>query len=122
LHFKITATAAVVNLGLNLLVIPIYGAWGAIATTLGAEFVVLVLVLFARFWKGLTFPSMFTHFLPPLLCCSVVAIGIAALPKAFDSYWWVECAIGFIVLGLCFCFFERQIATMALKFAHKTIL
>jgi O-antigen/teichoic acid export membrane protein len=122
LHFMITGLGALVNLGLNLLVIPVYGAWGAVATTLIAEFVVLILLIYTRNQRAISLPPMFTTFLPPLICCAAVAIVIEVLPKTFGAYWWVECPIGLAVLGLCFYFIERKIATRMLESARNTML
>src|SRR5262249_54045129 len=48
LQFKIVATGAVTNLTISLIVIPLFGAWGAIAATLLAEGVVFALGVLAR--------------------------------------------------------------------------
>jgi O-antigen/teichoic acid export membrane protein len=120
MHLVITGIGALVNLGLNLLIIPIYGAWGAIVTTLTAEFLVFILVVIARYRKGISLPPMLAIFLPPLFCCAVVGGGFSILPRVLDRYWWIECAVGIIVLGCCFYFFQRRIAAMAIQFLHET--
>lgn len=119
LHFKITGIGALANLAVNLVVIPIYGAWGAIIMTIGAELVVLVLTIFVRKRAGILWHPMLPIVLPPLVCSAVVALGIAMLPAALAQYWWLELAFGIIILGGCLFVFEGRILTAASKLLRK---
>jgi O-antigen/teichoic acid export membrane protein len=120
LQFKITATAAVVNLGLNLVVIPLYGPWGAIATTIAAELVVLALGLFARRRLGIFWHPVLPIVGPPLLCSVAVALAIAALPPSLDRFWWFELLAGAAALGGCLLVFERRILDHAMRLLRRT--
>ena len=109
LQFKITAAGAVVNLTVNLLAIPFFGAWGAVAASLASEAVVLMLGLLARWRLGIFWHPILPIVLPPLLCSTAVGLAIAALPHTLDQYWWLQLAAGTAVLAGCLAFFERQL-------------
>jgi O-antigen/teichoic acid export membrane protein len=119
LQFKITAAAAVVNLALNLIVIPLYGPWGAIATTIAAELVVLALGLFARRRLDIFWHPVLPIVGPPLLCSAAVALVIAALPPSFDRFWWLELLAGALVLGGCLLVFERRVVDQAMRLLRR---
>jgi O-antigen/teichoic acid export membrane protein len=109
LQFKITAAGTITNLALTLILIPLYGAWGAIGATLGAESVILVLGFFVRRRFGIFWHPMLPIVAPPVLCSAAVALGIVALPSHLDRYWWVELLIGASLLAGCLCVFERRL-------------
>jgi O-antigen/teichoic acid export membrane protein len=115
LHFKITGIAAVVNLALNLALIPTYGPWAAVATTIAAEFLVLVITVVMRRRIGLGWSPLYRAVLPPLVCSTAVAAAIALLPASLAPYWWLQCLAGTLVLGGALFVFERRIITAALK-------
>ncbi len=103
LHFAITGIGAIVNLGLNLLIIPIYGARGAIVTTLIAEFVVLVLIIFTRYRKDITFATYVHHFSATLclLCfCGAGNRGASEDVQSLlvDGMHSRDCRIGLLFL------------------------
>jgi O-antigen/teichoic acid export membrane protein len=108
LQFKIAAAAAISNLLLNLLVIPLYGPWAAVATTLAAELVVLVSGIWVRRRLGIVSHPIVPIIAPPLLCSALVALVIVALPRSFDHLWWLKVLGGAAVLGACFLFFKRR--------------
>ncbi len=68
LQLKITATCAAVNLALNAVAIPLYGPWGAVATTLAAESLMLVLGLAARRRGGIFWHPVLPIVAPPFVC------------------------------------------------------
>jgi len=109
LQFKITAAGTITNLTLTLILIPLYGAWGAIGATFGAESVILVLGLFVRRRFGIFWHPMLPIVAPPVLCSAAVALGIVALPSHLDRYWWAELVIGASLLAGCLCAFERRL-------------
>lgn len=119
LQLWMTAPVGFANLALNLLIIPFYGAWGAVATTLGAEFVVFFLTIRARRRIGIGWHPILPIVTAPILCSTAVALGIAALPRTFDEYWWLELAGGAMVLGGCLVVFERRILTGALALLRR---
>jgi O-antigen/teichoic acid export membrane protein len=108
LQFKISAAAALANLLLNAIAIPLYGPWGAVATTIAAEVVVLCLGLAYRHRLGIHWHPVLPVVTPPLLCSVAVALAIAALPRALDHWWWIELAVGIVVLVGCMFAFESR--------------
>ncbi len=115
LQLWMTAPVGLANLALNLVLIPLYGAWGAVATTLAAEFVIFFLTIRARRRIGVGWHPVLPIIAAPILCSAAVALGITLLPPALDGYWWVELAIGALLLGGCLLVFERRILAGALR-------
>jgi O-antigen/teichoic acid export membrane protein len=115
LQFKITAAGAAINLTINLIAIPVWGAWGAVAGTLVAEAAVFGLGLLARRRYGIFWHPILPIVAPPLLCSAAVGLVIAALPRAFDRYWWLELLAGTVVLAGCLAIFERQIVRRVIR-------
>lgn len=115
LQLWMTAPVGLANLALNLLLIPLYGAWGAVATTLAAEFVIFFLTIRARRRIRIGWHPVLPIIAAPILCSTAVALGIAMLPQALDGYWWLELAIGALMLGGCLLIFERRILNGALQ-------
>jgi O-antigen/teichoic acid export membrane protein len=114
LHFKITATAAVASLALNLALIPTYGGWGAVAGILTAEFLVLIMIVLARRQIDLGRQALLQPLVAPLLCSLAVALLIVALPPYSARYWWLQLVLGGTTLVGCIFLFERRIVTAAL--------
>ena len=107
LHLKMTCAAAVVNVALNAVLIPRYGAPAAVVTTLLAETVVLV-------WGGIVrartiHPIPWIRIcLPPLVCATVTA-AIIRVATVLWPHAWVAWALGGALLLLgCLCVAERQ--------------
>jgi O-antigen/teichoic acid export membrane protein len=115
LQFKITAAGAAINLTVNLIAIPVWGAWGAVAGTLVAEAAVFGVGLLARRRYGIFWHPILPIVAPPLLCSAAVGLAIAALPRAFDRYWWLELLAGTVVLAGCLAIFERQIVRRVIR-------
>lgn len=115
LHFKITGSAALINLVLNLILIPRYGPWAAIATTIGSELMVFGITASMRYRIGLGWNPLGRALSPALACSVAVALAIAALPPSFDAYWWLEGLGGAAVLAGALFFFERRILTAAIE-------
>jgi PST family polysaccharide transporter len=109
IQFRIVAWGAVANIAANLAIIPLWGAWGAVATTIGSEALVLVLGLSARRRHDIFRHPVLPLIVPPLLCSAAVALAIAALPETWDARWWAALAAGTAVLALCLLWFERRV-------------
>ena len=109
------------NLGISLLAIPPYGAWGAIAANLASETAVVVIGLLARRRFGIFWHPVLPIVMPPFVCSAAVALAIAALPTAFDRYWWLELAMGAILLAGCLAVFERSLVDRVIRvvFGHR---
>jgi len=115
LAFKIAASAALVNLGLNLMAIPLLGPWGAIVATVASEFVVLVIGVAARRRRSIFWHPILRIVAPPLLSSTVVGLAIVALPQSFHHYWWLEILAGSTVLVACGALFERHMVVKVLR-------
>jgi O-antigen/teichoic acid export membrane protein len=115
LQFKITATGAATNLTVNLIAIPLFGAWGAIAATLVSEAAVFGFGLLARRRLNIFYHPILPIVAPPLLCSAAVGLSIAALPSALDRYWWLELLTGTIVLGGCLVIFKPELVRRMIR-------
>jgi PST family polysaccharide transporter len=120
LHFKITGGAALFNLTLNLILIPMYGPWAAIATTLGSELMVFCITALMRYRIGLGWNPLGRALAPALTCSIAVALAIAILPPSLDAYWWLEGLGGAVVLAGALFFFERRIVTATVELLRKS--
>lgn len=119
LHFKITSSAAVVNLVLNLILIPLYGPWAAIATTIGSEVMIFAITAAMRYRIGIGWNPLYRALLPALVCSTVVALAVTILPESLDRYWWAECLGGAAVLSGALFIFERRIVIAAIRLFQK---
>lgn len=120
LQFKIVAAGAVANLAVNAVAIPYFGGWGAVATTLVTETLILTLGLVARRKAAIFWHPMLPIVLPPLASSAIVALSIAALPASFDRYWWLELLAGGAVLAGCLWAFERKaLRTLLTKLSRR---
>ena len=108
LQFKIVAAAAILNLTLNALALPLYGAWGAVAATLASELLVVILGLVARRRLNVFWHPVLPIIGPPLACSTAVAVALAALPASLDRLWWLQLLIGAGLLAACLAAFERR--------------
>jgi len=106
LHFKITAAAAVFNLAISAVTMPLYGAWGAIAATLASELLIVALGLVVRRRLRLFWHPMLPIIGPPFLCSAAVAATIVLLPASLDNLWPLQLLAGAAVLGACLVAFE----------------
>ncbi len=119
LHLKIIGGSALASLGLNAVLIPAHGAWGAIAALLLAETATFVVLVAARRWLALGRTPLAPLLLPPFLCSAAVALAIVALPAEAHRYWWLEVALGAAALGGCLLAFERRIAKGAFALLRR---
>jgi O-antigen/teichoic acid export membrane protein len=95
-NFYATVTAAVVNVGLNCALIPPFGVWPAVATTILAELVVMVCLLH---WRRQICPiSAWEIARAPLLASVAVGVSTKVLASLLSRYWWI--AVGLGTLGL----------------------
>jgi O-antigen/teichoic acid export membrane protein len=108
LQFQIIAVAASINLALNAILIPLYGAWGSVYALVAAETVVLGLGLVMRNRVRLLHHAILPVVAPPLLCSLGVAVVIVLLPPSWHRFWCLELATGAAVLLLCLIGFERR--------------
>ncbi|MGH8431807.1 MAG: polysaccharide biosynthesis C-terminal domain-containing protein, partial [Solimonas sp.] len=115
LQFKITATGALVNLAVNLLAIPVFGAWGAVAASLASEAVALTIGLLARWRLGIFWHPVLPTVLPPFLCSAAVGLAIAALPPELDRYWGLQLAAGTAILAACLAVFQRDLVRQMIR-------
>jgi len=106
----ITVLGAVANVGLNFLVIPRFGAPGAVATTLFAEVVVLIGGVIARRkisplpWVKLSWK--------PLATAVGTGILVRCMVVAAPAYWWTGLVVGIVIPVICLCFSERETLTI----------
>jgi O-antigen/teichoic acid export membrane protein len=120
LHLKIIGTVAIVSLVLNVLLVPRYGGWGAVAALLLAETMAVVTLAIARRRLELGRLPLLPLLAPPLLCSLAVALGIALLPASADRYWWLQVIAGAALLGGCLLLFERRITKAAWALARRS--
>jgi O-antigen/teichoic acid export membrane protein len=102
--FKCTLAGAISNLVANIFLIPRYGAWGAVATTLLAEFVVMLSAIWARRDSR---PLMWHR---SVLAALIVCMPAAILARwmAVHTTWYVGLAVGLMICGIGALLFERQ--------------
>ena len=105
-HFKITGGGAIANVGLNVVLIPRYGAPGAVCTTLLAEFIVMIGVLRAR--TRITKIPMWQIVYRPLLCSVALAMLVRGLMVLGQVPWWTALILGLSVFAGCFWLLERE--------------
>lgn len=75
-HMKITMSSAVLNLMLNFLCIPPWGAMGAAAATIASEGFVIAALLFVRIRKGIGHFPLLRVFGPPIAASAILAVAI----------------------------------------------
>ena len=120
LQLKITASAAALNLIVNASLVPFYGPWSAVAATVAAEFLIVVLGLTIRQRLRLFWHPILPVVGPPLVCSAMVAAGLTALPASFDRLWWAELLAGAAVLGACLIVFEGRTLVRVWKMMRGT--
>jgi O-antigen/teichoic acid export membrane protein len=116
IYFKITGAAAVVNLALNLVTVPIYGPWGAIVSTVTAELIILVCSAAVRWRLRIGWHSLY-GIVPPVLCSAAVAVAASLLPDSLSRYWWLECGVAAVLLGACLVAFERKAVLAVMRWS-----
>jgi O-antigen/teichoic acid export membrane protein len=106
IYFKITALAAAANVGLNIILIPRYGAAGAVFTTLLAEFIVAIGALMVRA-RVVRIP-VFRIVYPPLLCSAALAMVVRGAVVFLGLPWWAALALGLSLFAAGFWLLERE--------------
>jgi O-antigen/teichoic acid export membrane protein len=91
-NFYATAVGAVLNVGLNWALIPRYGVWPAIATTIFAELAVMVYLLY---WRRRICPiSALKIASKPLMASVIVGVSTKVLIGVFPNYWCIVVGLG----------------------------
>ncbi len=91
--------AAVVNVALNLVLIPLYGAWGAAASTLIA-YIVMALVAYLANQRIYPVPYEIRRFLLALLIGAALYIGAGVLSVEWSALWrWLLIVICLVLYG-----------------------
>lgn len=96
-HLRMTVWAAIVNLALNLVLIPAFGAWGAVVTTLAAEVVVLIWATLIR--RSLA-PLPIRSVLHALVWFAIVGGVAKGIVSVRPGWWWGVTALGAVMTGL----------------------
>jgi O-antigen/teichoic acid export membrane protein len=102
--FKCTLAGAISNVVANVILIPRFGSWGAVATTLIAELVVMVSAICVR--RDLRPLDWYRSLLVVISIC--VPAAILARWVTLYSSWYVGLTIGLIIYGVGILIFERQ--------------
>ncbi|MDB5407868.1 MAG: Membrane protein involved in the export of O-antigen and teichoic acid [Rhodospirillales bacterium] len=119
-HFKIAASGAVLNLVLNLALIPRYGAWGAVFTTLASEVIVFATTIYVRWRIGFGRGALSAIYLRPFLCSLAVAAAFAAVPPSLARHWWLTSGMGALIVLACMMIFEKGVARMAFGLFNRS--
>jgi O-antigen/teichoic acid export membrane protein len=106
IYFKITVVAAIANVLLNIVLIPRYGAPGAVFTTILAEAVVMVGAWMARI-RIAPIPVLQVVY-RPLVCSAIMAAVVRGMEAYFHTPWWAALVLGMLLFTGCFWFFERE--------------
>jgi O-antigen/teichoic acid export membrane protein len=118
-YLIISGVAAASNLIASLVLIPLYGPWGAVAATVLAEVLVLWMQIGARKRVGFGWHPMLSTILPPLLCSLAVALAVASMPETLHAHWWSVTTLAAATLALSMLLFERRIAMAATKLLRR---
>lgn len=105
LMMRISFAGAVLNIGLNLVVIPRFGIEGAAATTVATELFIVLAAAIAT-WRKLGVAFSASLALRPLGCAVVTAVGLhfaLGLIDADAAGWRVATGIGFGMVGVLLC-------------------
>jgi O-antigen/teichoic acid export membrane protein len=119
-YLTISLLAALANLAASMALIPAYGAWGAVAATVLAEALVLVLQIIARRRIGFGWHPMLPALMPPLLCSSAVAAAVWLMPQTLAQHWWSVTLLASLALAAGVVLFERRIVVAALKVLKRS--
>ena len=121
-----TIVAAVVNVGLNLILIPIWNQEGAAITTVVAEFIVMMICA----WKGrglYSIKGMTKNVLQVLAGCVAIVI-ICLVVKSFGLHYVASLGVSIVVSGLAYIgilirlkndFMVSLVADIRKKFSRK---
>ncbi len=110
-QLKVTSVAALVNLLLNLILIPKIGIWAAVWTTLFAEIMVMVMIF--RIRRNFIPISVGTVLLPCLVVCSIGGLLGFLLPRFIAGPWWIApLASGLVIAPFVWRATRRDLRTM----------
>jgi O-antigen/teichoic acid export membrane protein len=102
-----TAVAAVANVGLNLVLIPLYGSAGAAASTLIA-YMVLALVAYFANQRIYPVPYEMRRFWLAVACGVTLYIGADVLSLFLSGFWhWPLTIVCLLLYGICLLFLGR---------------
>ncbi|MDB5358165.1 MAG: polysaccharide biosynthesis protein [Phycisphaerales bacterium] len=108
----ITVAGAGTNLLLNLVAIPLYGAWGAVATTIAAEVVVAIAIVRVR-RKVMPLDWLSAVSIPFIVSAMVALFGHFVLLR-FRVPWWVSAGACAAILGAAGLIAEWRVVQMAI--------
>jgi len=102
--FLITLVGAIVNLALNFLLIPRFGLWGAVTTTLLAELAVMTVTIWMR--RNLHALALQRPVLTTLLVCIPAALVSRWLSMQIN--WYFAALSGLVICATGLFLFERE--------------
>ena len=108
-HLRVTLSGAVVNVVLNCVMIPRFGVWGAVVTTLLAEFLVGIGCIWVR--RTYIRLSWWRIVAKPFLVCVVAALIGRHLAAEYPDQWFV-CAM-LITGGILIAFWISERTNLA---------
>jgi O-antigen/teichoic acid export membrane protein len=110
-QLKVTSVAALVNLLLNLVLIPRFGIWAAVWTTLFAEIMVMAMIFRVR--RTLNPISMGTVMLPCLMVCTAGGLVGFLLSRTLGGPFWIApLATGLVIAPFVWRATHRDLRTM----------
>lgn len=108
LQLRLIGAAALLNLAVSAIGIPLFGAWAAVGATLVSEALLLALGIAARRRSGLFWHPVLPVIMAPLACSAGVVVLSAVVPRKFDGLWWMELAVATLAVGGVMLAFERH--------------
>ena len=111
LTFMCTLAGAVTNVAANFVLIPRFGTWGAVATTLLAELAVMVVTIWIR---RRFYPAAWRRL---VLTGIAICVPAAVLTRwvSMQTYWYLALPLGLVVCGGGILRFERQAIRSVLR-------
>ena len=111
--------AAFVNLGLNLVLIPLFGPMGAAASTLIA-YIVLALVAYLANQRIYPIPYEIGRFLLALLSGVILYVVADGLAPSWGDFWHWLVTLGSLLLygGVCLLFLGRETRPLLVRGAN----
>jgi O-antigen/teichoic acid export membrane protein len=104
LVFYCTLVGAISNVAANVILIPRFGPWGAVATTILAELVVMI----STIWMRRSLYSLNWH--RTLLAGIAVALPTAIVTRLLNTqiHWCISATVGLVMYGIGVIAFEKQ--------------
>jgi O-antigen/teichoic acid export membrane protein len=110
-QLKVTSVAALVNLVLNLILIPRFGIWAAVWTTLFAEIMVMVMIF--RIRRSLNPIPMGAVMLPCMMVCIIGGLVGFVLSRTIEGpYWIAPLACGLVIAPFVWRATHQDLRTM----------